>query len=83
MAEPAGKRWTLEEFLTWDDGTDRRYELVEGHVVAMAPPSEAHGTIVANLTANCEIAKLRVASSAKRGSCRPIGTTPPIKPTCS
>ena len=50
MAEPAGKRWTLEEFLAWDDGTDRRYELVEGHVVAMAPPGEAHGTIVANLT---------------------------------
>jgi Uma2 family endonuclease len=50
MAEPAEKRWTVEEVLAWDDDTDRRYELVEGHIVAMAPPSEAHGTIVANLT---------------------------------
>jgi Uma2 family endonuclease len=50
MAEPAEKRWTVEEFLAWDDGTDRRYELVDGQIVAMAPPSEAHGTIVANLT---------------------------------
>ncbi len=50
MAEPAPKRWTIEEFLGWDDGSDRRYELVAGVPVAMAPPSEAHGTIVANLT---------------------------------
>jgi Uma2 family endonuclease len=45
MAEPAEKRWTVEEFLAWDDGTDRRYELVAGQIVAMAPPSEAHATI--------------------------------------
>ncbi len=51
MAEPAEKRWMVEEFLAWDDGTDRRYELVDGHVVAMAPPSEAHAAIVINLGA--------------------------------
>jgi Uma2 family endonuclease len=50
MAEPAERRWTVEEFLAWDDGTDRRYELVGGQIVAMAPPSEAHAAIVANLT---------------------------------
>jgi Uma2 family endonuclease len=49
MAEPAEKRWTVEEFLAWDDGTDRRYELVDGRIMAMAPPSEAHAAIVANL----------------------------------
>lgn len=49
MADPADKRWTVEEFLTWDDGTDRRYELVGGAIVAMAPPSEAHAAIVTNL----------------------------------
>jgi Uma2 family endonuclease len=49
MAEPAEKRWTVEEFLSWDDGTDRRYELVDGRVVAIGPPSEAHATIVINL----------------------------------
>ena len=49
MAVPAVKRWTIAEFLAWDDGTDRRYELIDGVPVAMAPPSEAHGTIVVNL----------------------------------
>jgi Uma2 family endonuclease len=50
MADAAEKRWTVEEFLEWDDGTDRRHELVDGRIVAMAPPSEAHATIVSNLT---------------------------------
>jgi Uma2 family endonuclease len=40
---------SLAEFLRWDDGTDRRYELVRGRLVAMAPPSVAHATIVPNL----------------------------------
>ena len=40
---------TLAEFLEWDDGTDTLYELVEGRILAMAPPRDAHGTILANL----------------------------------
>jgi Uma2 family endonuclease len=40
---------SLAEFLEWDDGTDTRYELIDGRPRAMAPPMEAHGTIVANL----------------------------------
>jgi len=51
MAEPAEKRMSLAAFLEWDDGTDVRYELVDGRMVAMAPAIEAHGTIVANLAA--------------------------------
>lgn len=51
MAEPAEKRWTIEEFLVWHDGTDRRHELIDGQIVAMAPPSEANATIVINLGA--------------------------------
>jgi Uma2 family endonuclease len=51
MAEPAERRWTVDEFLAWDDGTDRRYELIGGQIVAMAPPSEAHAAIVINLGA--------------------------------
>jgi Uma2 family endonuclease len=39
------------EFLDWDDGTDTLYELVEGRIVAMAAPNDAHGTIVINLGA--------------------------------
>lgn len=49
MAEAAEQRWLVEQFLDWDDGTDRRHELVDGRIVTMAPPSEAHATIVANL----------------------------------
>ncbi|MEK0081852.1 Uma2 family endonuclease [Benzoatithermus flavus] len=49
MGEPARRMtMTVGEFLAWDDGTDTRYELVNGEIVAMAPPSEAHGTIAGN-----------------------------------
>lgn len=48
MAEPAGKLMTVDEFLRWDDGTDTCHELVDGQVVAMAPPSGQHRTIAMN-----------------------------------
>jgi Uma2 family endonuclease len=40
---------TLAEFLQWDDGTDRRYELLDGMPVMMAPTLEAHGELTAAL----------------------------------
>jgi Uma2 family endonuclease len=49
MAEPAIRRMTVDEFLRWEDGTDNRYELVDGFVLAMAPPSPRHGTLVLRL----------------------------------
>jgi Uma2 family endonuclease len=49
MAARAPRRMTLAEFLDWDDGTDIRYELIDGEVVAMAPALPAHGRIVSNL----------------------------------
>ena len=30
-------RMTLAEFLRWDDGTDARYELVDGRIVSDSP----------------------------------------------
>jgi Uma2 family endonuclease len=45
MVETAEKRMTLAEFLEWDDGTDTRYELVRGKILAMAPPSARHSII--------------------------------------
>jgi Uma2 family endonuclease len=45
MAEPATRRMSLDEFLSWDDGTDTRYELWGGVVVAMAPPMARHGRL--------------------------------------
>jgi Uma2 family endonuclease len=51
MADVAEKRMTVAEFLTWDDGTDTRYELIDGRPVAMAPPHARHSVIVANVGA--------------------------------
>ena len=50
MAEVAEKRMTVAEFLTWDDGTDTRYELIDGRPIAMAPVAPSHSVIVANVT---------------------------------
>lgn len=50
MAEAAEKLMTVAEFLNWDDGTDTRYELVDGKTVAMSPVAPGHSVIVANLT---------------------------------
>jgi hypothetical protein len=49
MAEPAINRMTVAEFLRWEDGTDRRYELLGGAPVVMAPSAVAHGMLVARL----------------------------------
>lgn len=49
MVETAEKRMTVTEFLEWDDGTDTRYELVRGKVVAMAPPSARHSVIASKI----------------------------------
>jgi len=40
---------TLAAFLEWDDGTDRRYQLVGGMPVLMAPATQAHGALTAAL----------------------------------
>lgn len=49
MADIAEKRMTVAEFLTWDDGTDTRYELIDGRPVAMPPVAASHSIIVINL----------------------------------
>ena len=47
MGEAARKRpvTTVEEFLELDFADDRRYELIDGEVVAQVSPSPEHGTI--------------------------------------
>ena len=40
------KRFTFEEYLAYDDGTDIRYELVDGELVAMGVGSGLHGAII-------------------------------------
>ncbi|WP_448191171.1 Uma2 family endonuclease [Azospirillum sp. sgz301742] len=49
MSEFAYKRMSVDEFLVWDDGTDTRYELIDGVPVAMAPTYGAHQIIAANI----------------------------------
>ena len=49
MADVAEKRMTVAEFLTWNDGTDTRYELIDGRPVAMAPVTAGHSIIAVNL----------------------------------
>jgi Uma2 family endonuclease len=51
QAAPSQKVFTLNEFLTYDDGTDTRYELVDGVLVEMPPESTLHTQIIAFLLA--------------------------------
>ncbi|MCC7048740.1 MAG: Uma2 family endonuclease [Alphaproteobacteria bacterium] len=65
MTAAARPRMTLAAFLAWDDGTDQRYELLDGEIIAVAPPSEAHGTIVQALG--------RSIGNALKRPCRVVG----------
>jgi Uma2 family endonuclease len=40
---------TVEAFLAWHDGTDTRYELIDGRIVAMAAPTPDHSVIAGNV----------------------------------
>ena len=43
------QKLTFEEYLTYDDGTDTRYELVNGELVAMSQPEGLHEDIAERL----------------------------------
>jgi len=47
----ASQKMTLEEYLNYDDGTDTRYELVNGELVVMPPESELNRRIATFLFA--------------------------------
>jgi Uma2 family endonuclease len=49
MAKSAAKLVTVDEFLRWDSGDDRRYQLIRGAIVMMAPPARRHGVLAARL----------------------------------
>jgi Uma2 family endonuclease len=46
MTDLAERHMTLAEFLDWDDGTDTRYELIDGRPVAMAPVGGGHSIVI-------------------------------------
>jgi len=84
MAEPATRRMTLEEFLRWDDGTDTRYELIDGVPVAMAPPAQAHRILAVRLVSRIDAALASRRRAMHRSSLEwrvPIGRTPIISRT--
>jgi Uma2 family endonuclease len=51
LRKPVPLRMTVDEFLSWDSGdrTGRRWQLVDGEPVAMAPGSATHGAIQSEL----------------------------------
>jgi Uma2 family endonuclease len=49
MSEARLRRWTLEEFLTWEEQQPAKYELVDGQPRPMMGVSQAHALIVANI----------------------------------
>lgn len=44
------RKLTFDEYLTYDDGTDTRYEFNDGELVAMTPPIGLHERIIAFLS---------------------------------
>jgi Uma2 family endonuclease len=41
-SRPEPRPMTVAEFLEYDDGTDTRYELIDGQLVAKNPPATKH-----------------------------------------
>jgi Uma2 family endonuclease len=69
---------TLAAFLAWDDGTDRRYQLVDSVPVMMAPTTQAHGELAAafmmeigsRLSRSCRlVAKAGITVESRSGTC--------------
>ncbi|MDI9635356.1 Uma2 family endonuclease [Geitlerinema splendidum] len=44
------KKFSFEEYLIYDDGTDNRYELEDGELILMNPPTFDHALIIRFLT---------------------------------
>jgi Uma2 family endonuclease len=51
MVPATRRRMTLEEYLTYDDGTDTRYELANGELVEMPSESDLNNAIAIILIA--------------------------------
>jgi len=49
MTTTTVRKLTFEEYLNYDDGTDKRYEFNDGELVEMTPPIGLHERIVAFL----------------------------------
>jgi Uma2 family endonuclease len=54
---------TFEEYLTYDDGTDTRYELIDGQLIPMSLGTGKHGAIIQFLVRQFEAAIAQSAQS--------------------
>jgi Uma2 family endonuclease len=57
MPQSPTKNLTFEEYLTYDDGTDNRYELVDGELVMVPLPTADHSDVI-DLLSNTFKAKI-------------------------
>lgn len=46
ITPPSTAKLTFEEYLAYDDGTDNRYELEDGALILMNPPTGRHALII-------------------------------------
>ncbi|WP_017297111.1 Uma2 family endonuclease [Nodosilinea nodulosa] len=69
MVQTKSNTATFADYLAYDDGTDTRYELVRGQLVAMTPPAWSHIKIARFLedTFRAEIRRLGYSWDAIRG----------------
>jgi Uma2 family endonuclease len=56
MTIATAKLMSLEEYLTYDDGTDARHELVDGVLVEMSLGTGKHGGVIRRLVKQLELA---------------------------
>ncbi len=68
-AAPKSRIFTFDEYLTYDDGTDTRYEFVNGELVSVPPATHLHRRIAQFLEAVflSEIARLKYEWETGRG----------------
>ena len=71
MGETAGRLLTVDEFLAWDDGTDRRHQLLRGRVTIMAPAQAVHGALVARLAGQLALGLPRSCAAISEAGIRP------------
>jgi len=53
MARALERLFTIEDWLAYQGEGDKRYELLDGHIVAMNPPKAWHGDIASEIAGIC------------------------------
>jgi Uma2 family endonuclease len=67
MADTVRRRWTLAEFLAWENEQETRHEFVGGQIRAMVGASRGHNKIARNVLAH-------LYARLGNGKCQPYGS---------